>query len=230
MIKAVFFDLYQTLIHYDPPREELERKVLSEFGIEVTLETIRHAIFAADEFMYQDLARLSWNKRSAEEKAALYGRYQVCLLKEAGVGASQQLVKEITRKMQQIDFKKVLFDDVKPVLTLLRERGLTLGMISNVDNDITPMCRELGLSELLQIVVTSQDVGVGKPHPEIFQEALKQAEVQADEAIYVGDQYQIDVEGANAAGMKGVLLDRGEARETVPSPKIKGLIELINFL
>ena len=230
MIKAVFFDLYQTLIHYDPPREELEREALSGFGIEVTLENLRRAIFAADEFMYRDLAQLSWNKRSEEEKAALYAQYQVVLLKEAGVGASQQLVKEITRKMQQIDFKKVLFDDVKPVLTLLRERGLTLGMISNVNSDITPLCQELGLSELLQIVVTSQDVGVSKPHPEIFQEALRQAEVQADEAIYVGDQYQIDVEGANGAGMKGVLLDRGEARETAPSPKIKGLIELINFL
>ncbi len=230
MIKAVFFDLYQTLIHYDPPREKIEQDVLRDHGIEVPLEKIRRAIFIADELLYTDLARLSWNKRTTEEKLDLYLRYQDCLLKEAGVDASQQLIREVTRKMQQFDSRKVLFDDVEPTLTLLREKGLILGLISNVDSDITPLCQELGLSALLQIVVTSQDVGIGKPHPEIFREALRQAEVNPNEAIYVGDQYQIDVEGANAAGMQGVLLDRGELKETTTYPKINGLNELIEFI
>jgi putative hydrolase of the HAD superfamily len=230
MIKAVFFDLYQTLIHYDPPREKIEQDVLRDHGIEVPLEKIRRAIFIADELLYTDLARLSWNKRKTEEKLDLYLRYQDCLLKEAGVDASQQLIREVTRKMQQFDSRKVLFDDVEPTLTLLREKGLILGLISNVDSDITPLCQELGLSALLQIVVTSQDVGIGKPYPEIFQEALRQAKVKPDEAIYVGDQYQIDVEGANAAGMHGVLLDRGELKETTTYPKINGLNELIEFI
>jgi len=90
---------------------------------------------------------------------------------------------------------------------------------------------ELGLASLLQVVVTSQDVGFNKPKPEIFQEALKRAKVWAAEAIYVGDQYQIDVVGAKKAGMEGVLLDRGGYfTEINDCPRIQSLTQLIEHL
>ncbi|MFC2060658.1 HAD family hydrolase [Chloroflexota bacterium] len=231
MIKAVFFDLYQTLIGYDPPREQLQAKVLKDFGIEVALESIRHAIVVADEFIYQEHARLSLGKRSPEEKMILYTQYQRILLKEAGVEASEKLVAGVLSKMQRFNPKLVLFDDVVPALTQLKERGLILGLISNVDRDITPDCDELGLSPLLQVVVTSQDTGFNKPQPEIFREALKRVGVEASEAIYVGDQYQIDVVGARQAGMEGVLLDRGgDFSKVVDCPRIQSLTGIINYL
>jgi len=89
----------------------------------------------------------------------------------------------------------------------------------------------LGLPSLLQVVVTSQDSGFNKPQPEIFQAALRQAGVQVSEAIYVGDQYQIDVVGANKAGMKGVLLDRGGYFEEVTDcPHIQSLSQVAEHL
>ena len=231
MIKAVFFDLYQTLIRYDPPREQLESKVLKEFGIDVAPETIRRALVIADEFIYREHARWSISKRPAEEKMAVYTQYQRILLTEAGVDASEQLVAGVLGKMQQSDFKLVLFDDVIPALTQLKDRGVILGLISNVDSDITPLCDKLGLSSLLQIVVTSQDTGFNKPQPEIFQEALRQAGIKAPEAIYIGDQYQIDVIGAKEAGMKGVLLDRGDDFTKVTDcPRIQNLADLAEHL
>jgi len=81
------------------------------------------------------------------------------------------------------------------------------------------------------VVVTSQDVGFNKPQPEIFREALRQAGVQAAEAIYVGDQYQIDVIGAKKAGMEGVLLDRGGYfAEINDCPRIQSLTQLVEHL
>ena len=231
IIKAVFFDLYQTLIRYDPPREQLQAKVLKEFGIDVAPEAIRRALLIADEFAYQEHARWSLSKRPAEEKMAVYAQYQRILLKEAGVDASEQLIAGVLGKMQQFDMKLVLFDDVVPVLTQLRERRLILGLISNVDRDITPLCDELGLSSLLQVVVTSQNAGFNKPQPEIFREALRQAGVEPSEAIYVGDQYQIDVVGAREAGIKGVLLDRGDDfREVTDCPRIQNLTDVVKYL
>ncbi len=56
MIKAVFFDLYHTLVRYDPPREELQAKVLKDFGIEVKPELFRRPLVIADEFIYQEIA------------------------------------------------------------------------------------------------------------------------------------------------------------------------------
>jgi HAD superfamily hydrolase (TIGR01549 family) len=125
----------------------------------------------------------------------------------------------------------VLFDDVIPALTHLGELGLILGLISNVDRDITPLYQELGLSAWLQVVVTSQEVGFNKPRPEIFQEALKQAGVKPSEAIYVGDQYRIDVVGANKAGMQGILLDRGGFFEDIADcPRIHSLTQVATYL
>ena len=162
---------------------------------------------------------------------AVYLQYQRVLLKEAGVDASEQLIGGTLNKMQQFNLKQVLFDDVVPALTQLKERGLILGLVSNVDHDITPLCDELGLSLLLQVVVTSLDVGFSKPQPEIFREALRQAGVKASEAVYVGDQYQIDVVGARDAGIKGVLLDRGDDfREVTDCPRIRSLADIVKHL
>jgi len=231
MIKAVFFDFYNTLVGYDPPQEELEARVLRDFGIDVSPEIFRRSLVIADEFIYREHARLSISKRSKEERGALYAQYQGIILKEAGIDPSPQLIAGILGKLLKLDLKLVLFADVMPALAHLRGLGLILGLISNVDRDITPICQGLGLSAMLQVVVTSQEVGFNKPQPEIFQAALKQTGVKPSEAIYVGDQHQIDVVGANAAGMRGILLDRHDYfGEITDCPRIRSLAEVAEHL
>lgn len=231
MIKAVFFDFYQTLVRYRPPREEVLAKTLGEFGIEATPQSLRHPMAVADETIYQENARLPIGKRTDEEKGVLYAQYQGILLKEAGIASSAELIGGILAKMQKFKFALVLFDDVLPALSKLKGEGLILGLISNIDHDIAPLCRELGLSQLLQVVVTSEDTGFNKPHPGIFSEALRQARVQAREAMFVGDQYRIDVVGADGAGMQGVLLDRdGYFAETIENLVIQNLSQLVEYL
>ena len=231
MIKAVFFDLYHTLVRFEPPREELQTRALKDFGIDVGPEVFRRPIVIADEFIYQEITRTPLSQLSAEDRTALYARYQGIVLKEAGIEATDKLILDLLGKMQQFDMKLVLFDDVVPALTDLKRRGLILGLISNVDRDITPLLNQLGLTSLLQVVVTSQDMGFNKPNPEMFQAALRRAGVQASEAIYVGDQYQIDVVGANNVGMKGVLLDRGDYFEEITDcPRLRNLTQLVEYL
>jgi putative hydrolase of the HAD superfamily len=231
MIKAVFFDLFNTLVGYDPPREILQANILKEMGMEVSPESFVRPILAADDFLYQEHARYPLSKRSKEETISLYIQYHGIILKEAGLEASQEIIADILNKWMHSDFKMVLYDDVAPVLTDLKERGLILGLISNVDRDITTLYQELGLPTWLRLMVTSQDTGFSKPHPGIFQAALKQAGVEPSEAIYVGDQYQYDVVGANGAGMLGILLDRsGYAEEAADSPRIQSLNQLAEYL
>jgi putative hydrolase of the HAD superfamily len=231
MIKAVFFDLYQTLVCYEPPREEVQARVLRELGIEVAPEALLYPIVAADEFIYQEHARLPIRKRNDEEKKALWGQYQAIVLKEAGIEPGKELIRGILGRMQQVKFELALFDDVLPALTELKNKGLILGLISNVDNDIAPVLSRLGLKPLLRVVVTSLDAGYNKPKPEIFQEAARLASVQPREAIYVGDQYQIDVIGASQTGMRGILLDRGDYfKEAIKEPKIQSLYQLAGHL
>lgn len=209
MIKAVFFDFYQTLVGYAPPREEIGARVLKDFGIEIKPEELSRPLTVADEYFIVENARSPINQRPPEDRAATFTHYQLVMLKEAGIESSPELISAMIDKWRNSNFKLVLFDDVTPVLAGLKQRGLVLGLISNVDTDITSTLEELGLAPLLDVITTSLDTGYTKPQPEIFHEAVARAGVKAGEALFIGDQYQIDVLGAEKAGLKGLLLDRG---------------------
>ncbi len=231
MINAVFFDLYQTLVRYEPPREEIQAQALNDFGINLTPPALRWPLVVADEFIYQELARRPWRQRAEADQKALWVEYERLLLREAGVEADEGLILGLLGKMRQVQMKLVLFDDVAPTLTELKKRGLILGLISNIDREINSLLTELGLPTWLEVVVTSLDAGVTKPQPGIFLEAVRRAGVPAGEAMYVGDQYQVDVVGAKNAGMQGVLLDRGGYFDKVTDcPRIRSLRQVVEYL
>jgi HAD superfamily hydrolase (TIGR01549 family) len=124
-----------------------------------------------------------------------------------------------------------LYDDVLPTLAVLKSRRLVMGLISNIDQDIKPICSELGLDIYITQVVTSRDVKSEKPHPLIFLTALDGAGVEASESVYVGDQYSCDVVGAQGVGMKPVLVDRYDLfPEVTDCARIRSLAELVNHL
>jgi putative hydrolase of the HAD superfamily len=231
MIKTVFFDLYHTLITYDPPQEELVARALKDLGIEQEPYVFRRPLITADEFIYEEIARRPLSQRSQEEKLALYTQYQAIILKEAGIEADDKLAMGLLRKMQQYNTNLVLFDDVPPALDDLKTRGMVLGLISNVEQDMNETLTRLNLDSWLDIIVTSLDAGAGKPQPEIFREALRRAGVHADEALYIGDQYRVDVLGARSAGITGILIDRtGYHQDISDCLKISSMQEIRDYL
>ncbi|PIU57415.1 MAG: hypothetical protein COS88_01160 [Chloroflexi bacterium CG07_land_8_20_14_0_80_51_10] len=231
MIKAVFFDLFNTLVHYDPLPEAHQGRACGECGIEVAKDDLRRGYWAANDFFTQENARLSVEKRSEKEKYALWIGYETTLLREAGVDVSRELVIQILEKLQQVKQKVVLFDDTLSTLTLLRSQGLTLGLISNLDRSLEQFCAEVGLTAHLDFVLTSHEVGFDKPHPQIFNAALERAQVQASEAIHVGDQYHSDVVGARGVGIKPLLLDRDGLFENYNDcQRIGSLAEVVEYL
>ncbi len=232
MIKAVFFDMYNTLICYNPPREESQAKALQKYGFELEPAVLSLPIIAADEYFYEENARLPLAKRTDEEKVKLWSQYEMIFLKEAGITPTKELISSMLEEMQNFKYDMVLYDDVLPALKAIKDMGLTIGLISNVDKDITEMLEKLKLNSLLEVIVTSQEIGFTKPHPEIFEAAIKKAGINADEAIYVGDQYKIDVLGANDVGMSGILLDRMDyyKNDGIKEPRIFDLNQLVGLL
>jgi putative hydrolase of the HAD superfamily len=231
MIKAVFFDLYHTLVTYRPSQAELEAAALKELGVTASSDALRRPIIAADEFIYEEIARRPLSLHSREEKGALYARYQETVLREAKIPHDNKLVYALLGKMQQIRMNLALFDDVIPTLTVLKEKGLTLGLISNIEEGAAEMLERLGLTSRLDVVMTSRDAGVNKPDPGIFRAALQKAGVKPEEAIYTGDQYRVDVLGARGAGLTGILLDRYDYNKNITDcPRIKGLQELEKYV
>jgi len=99
-----------------------------------------------------------------------------------------------------------LFPDTKPVLRRLRRRGFRVGIVSNWDSRLFPLCDRLGVTPLVDFVLASAVVGYVKPDRRIFHEALRRAGAPADRAVHVGDSLMEDYWGARRAGLKAVLL------------------------
>jgi putative hydrolase of the HAD superfamily len=231
MIKAVFFDLYQTLVHYQPSQEELESDALKNLGIDVVAAALRRPILAANEYIYNQMAKKPLSQRSREEVMALYSEYQRIVLKEVGIPVDEKIVLRLLGMMQQAKMDLILFDDVIPALDDLKKLGLKIGLISNIEQNMTAVLDKLGLSAKLDSVVTSQDAGFTKPNPGIFQYALQKFGVQPADTVYVGDQYQVDVLGAKGAGMQAILIDRDNYyREKLDCVKIKSLKDIQQHL
>jgi putative hydrolase of the HAD superfamily len=99
-----------------------------------------------------------------------------------------------------------LYDDALPVLELLREQGLRIGLLSNSSRDLHEFVAHHTLRA--DALLTSHAHGKTKPHESIFRAMLELLDVAAGEAVMVGDTIEDDVEGAQAVGMRAVLLDR----------------------
>ena len=233
MNRAVFFDWFNTLARYDPPRYQLHSQACRELGIEVSPEAAMRGVLVADKYFFEENIKSTVEKRSPEEKAEVYIRYQDILLTEAGVKVAREVLLKIMARAHEL-FKGVswvLFDDVLSTLKVLRERQLILGLLTNLNKDVSSICRSLGLGPYLDLVVTSEEAGSDKPHPPIFLMALERAGVDASEAIHVGDQYKIDIVGARGVGISPVLLDRYDINlEVTDCPRIRTLPEVTKYL
>ena len=233
MIKAVFLDWFNTLARFEPPREELHCQALQEFGIEASPKDIRRGILLADNYWFDENIKSKVRARSQEEQAEIGFRYQQILLTEVGIKVDKELFPKIIKKVQEL-YKGVtfaLFEDVLPALKELKGRKFIWGLLTNLNIDMVPVCRQLGLEPYLDFVVTSEEVGSDKPEPAIFLAALQRAGGNASEAVHVGDQYKIDVVGAREVGINPILVDRYEAHpEVTDCPRIRSLAELARYL
>ncbi|MBE9129976.1 MULTISPECIES: HAD-IA family hydrolase [unclassified Coleofasciculus] len=102
----------------------------------------------------------------------------------------------------------VVYPDVLPALEAWRRVGIQLGIVSNFDSRLYLVLRALNLEEFFISVTISTQAGVAKPNPEIFKAALEKHHCQAPNALHIGDSVAEDYQGAQAAGLKAILLKR----------------------
>ena len=108
-----------------------------------------------------------------------------------------------------------LYPEVEEVLRSLQEKKFILGMVSNWDSRLLKLCQGLGIDRYFDFKVISAVFGAAKPNPKIFEEALRKADVPAEEVIHVGDSLEDDVRGAHLAGIKALWLDRSDRHATL---------------
>jgi HAD superfamily hydrolase (TIGR01549 family) len=123
-----------------------------------------------------------------------------------------------------------LFSDVVETLEHLTAEGYPLALISNWQSGVRHFCQELGIAKYFDHVLGSADLGVAKPDPRMFVEAVHRLAVPADRVLHVGDTFEDDFIGGSSAGLSVVLIDRGAGVVPPVEGVIRGLVDLRRLL
>ena len=229
MIRAVFFDVYGTIAGWSPSRFQLQRRACDAFGLEASVTTggIMRGYASADAFMAAENAVRPLRTRDQQGRDEFFAEYERLVLLGCGIEATHDLALRIFNRLSEMPSKLAPFDDVLPSLIVLKERGLTLGLISNMNMSGADLLIDLELANHVDFAVTSGEIGVEKPHPVAFQNALERAGVESGEAMMVGDQPSSDIAGAVNVGIAPILIDRdGNHPDYDTCPRISTLDEL----
>jgi HAD superfamily hydrolase (TIGR01662 family) len=105
-----------------------------------------------------------------------------------------------------------------------------IAVISNADGKIDAVLRRCGIADCFQSITDSGNVGHEKPHPAIFEAALREMNAEPADSLYVGDVYSVDYVGARKAGMRAVLFDAAGAYREREFPRVESLSGLEKWL
>jgi HAD superfamily hydrolase (TIGR01549 family) len=192
VVRAVFLDALGTLVELEPPWLSLRDRVPAEISDERLEGALR-----TEMAYYRDHAH------EGRDEASLADLRERC----AAI-VSEKLGIEVTADELVDAIRFDAYPDALPALHELREGGLRLVCVSNWDCSLPAVLQRCGLGDLLDGAVSSAATGARKPNPAIFRRALELVECGPDEAVHVGDTPEEDVEGARAAGIRALLIDR----------------------
>lgn len=132
-------------------------------------------------------------------------------------GVPTEAVEEIVSQLLEVDkiWTVKAIEPALEILTLLKHRGVGIGLCSNWDHPIEPYVQQAGLPPFDGLSV-SPVVGARKPHILMFEDICNRLSISPPEALFVGDSWSTDVTGTLRAGMKPVWIRRGLPQSDIP--------------
>jgi putative hydrolase of the HAD superfamily len=235
MLRAVLFDLWETLINDKPERAQPRRlwrsnavlDVLRAHGHESPLDAVQAALDASSGAMArlhdqgQDLtpggrARLFMSELEAVTNAAA---------PESSVDALEAVITSMP-----LEVAPLVASFAVETLASVKQRGLATGLVCNAGFTTAPhlvtMLAHYGLKPHLDVLVFSDQEGFAKPDPRIFTKALKALGMTVDECAFVGDNPHTDIAGAQAVGLYAVQVGNKQRDGVTPDARIDDLSEL----
>ncbi len=201
MIRGVLMDALGTLVRLEPPAPRLRASLEARLGLDVPLDRCEAAMRA-------EMRHYGANCSRARDAASLADVRLECADVLADMLASgpngQDLLPCLT---DAIAFGA--FPDSAPALAALAATGRSLAIVSNWDVSLPPVLERLGLADAFETIVHSAGAGASKPGPRPFVLALEGLGLPAAACVHVGDDPVNDGDGARAAGVEPILVDRG---------------------
>lgn len=225
--KAILFDAFNTLIDLSPSYAGAFSELCADFGypigyrqIETVLPEVNRQIESRSCGPNGDYAC------SPELLHQRYLDYNRMIFEAVGVeGDPHAMAHEMEIRFNSGKYS-MPFPDAHETLDRLREQGYVLGIISNGTPGVADCLRHLDIYDKVDTVLISALVGWEKPSPRIFKQALEQLNLAANDAIFVGDHYAIDIQGAVKAGMQAIHVMRDNPGKTRHEYTISSLNEI----
>ena len=240
-IKAVLFDLWETLIQDHPDRARPRRQwriesvqtVFVKYGFDIDHESVGTALDATN------IALTRMHDEGRDLDASGRETLLIDILEEqSGKRAPSTVNGELLSIIASMPLDKAphLAPGALETLTALREMGLPTALVSNAGMTTAPnlrlLLRHYEIEALFDSLVFSDELQVAKPDPRIFELAASGLRVEAADCAFVGDNPHNDIAGALAAGMYAVQVGNKvrDGITAVPHIRIDGLLELIPAL
>ena len=238
-LKAILFDLDDTLIDwgdFSEAWETVETPHITKVYDYMTKAKLIDCTFEVYKTAYFKRTRDAWRNARTTLIAPHMGKVLLATALEMGMveDASDMDALLDTYEWGRAP-QTTTFPEAVEVLGTLRDAGVQLGMVTNAFQPMRLRDVELEQHGLLEFFpscrISAADVGVLKPHPEIFKQALDCIGTAPEDTVFIGDNPTADIAGAQAAGMRAIL--RVTGRRTlisgliVPDAAINTLIELM---
>lgn len=186
MIKAVIFDMFETLVtHYESPIY-MAKQIASDIGISES--KFREIWDTSDDDR-------TLGKRSFEDVIEEILRVNSCY----SVDLFENIVAK--RKQSKIECFEHIHSELLPLFSKLKEKNIKIGLITNCYFEERDVIRKSVFWDYFDSVCMSCEVRVKKPDTQIFKMSMNELEVQAEECLYVGDGGTFELETARALGM-----------------------------
>jgi putative hydrolase of the HAD superfamily len=223
VIQAVFFDAGATLLHPDPPVEEIYAREFAKEGAPFAPEDFARALTRTWEEVHSQPPADRYGGISGE--AEFWSRFlnRVRSFLDGGSVSPEAFARLATHFRDPASW--AIYDDVIPALETLAARGLALAVVSNWDSYLPTLLQSLGLADRFRRISVSAIEQTGKPAPEIFLRTCERLNVAPEQVLHIGDSLAEDYEGARAAGLSSLLLDRA-GRHPGFADRIESLTEI----
>lgn len=216
MLKAVLFDMDQTLIDWDQVQEPWDAYILRRLQgvydyVDAQVQPLRDKTLVDFVEAYIRVLNKAWTNGIQTLQPPHISRVLLAALSACGVPQDRldsAAIMQIYEEHWEMPVGERAYPDVVDVLPQLEQHSIEMGIITNASHPMVHRDRELERTGILAYFprcrLSAADVGYLKPHSAIFEHALDMLGLQPDEAVFVGDNLHADVGGAQGVGMRGV--------------------------
>ena len=229
--KAVFFDFTGTLMDHESDmkaHEEMLKVFCARFGIEKPITNLMEPLHSFIRLfnVYTPDSKIAERREKIQKAFVEY-------MDQYGLRPTEEDLHWFRKLYLEKHSECIrLYPESQTVLRALWETGLHVGLISDIDNEfIIRELTRLGIIDCFDSVTTSEEAGISKPDPHVFEIALAKADCAGVEAFYIGDNVKRDIQGGRNMGMTTIWYPNNpDESSDEPDYTIGNLKEVIDIV